>query len=194
MSKNSEQVRDGNFKTIRLILGDQLNLQHSWFQQVEPTVLYVVAELHQETCYVTHHVQKICAFFAAMRDFADELKRNQHQVLYLTLDETANTPSLTQLINRLLDKYQAEEFEYQRPDEYRLLKQLREMQTADKVSVTEADTEHFLLPFHEIENYFQTKKHVRMETFYRKMRKRFGILMDDAEPEGGRWNFDAENR
>jgi deoxyribodipyrimidine photolyase-related protein len=33
-----------------------------------------------------------------------------------------------------------------------------------------------------------------METFYRKMRRRTGYLMDGDQPVGGRWNFDAENR
>ena len=34
-----------------------------------------------------------------------------------------------------------------------------------------------------------------MESYYRAVRKRSGLLMDaDGEPAGGRWNFDAENR
>ena len=63
------------FKSLRLILGDQLNAQHSWFDSVNNSVLYIIAELHQETGYTTHHVQKICAFFSAMASFADELKK-----------------------------------------------------------------------------------------------------------------------
>jgi deoxyribodipyrimidine photolyase-related protein len=33
-----------------------------------------------------------------------------------------------------------------------------------------------------------------MEFFYREMRKRYTILMDGDKPEGGQWNFDAQNR
>jgi len=33
-----------------------------------------------------------------------------------------------------------------------------------------------------------------MEFFYREMRCSMGLLMDGGKPEGGRWNFDAENR
>ena len=33
-----------------------------------------------------------------------------------------------------------------------------------------------------------------METFYRGMRRRTGLLMEGGEPVGGRWNFDADNR
>ena len=48
-----------NFHTLRLVLGDQLNRAHSWFDQTDPGVLYLIAELPQETAYVRHHVQKI---------------------------------------------------------------------------------------------------------------------------------------
>ncbi|MET0573650.1 MAG: cryptochrome/photolyase family protein, partial [Pedobacter agri] len=62
------------YKTLRLILGDQLNLQHSWYNEQDSTVLYVIMELRTETDYVWHHIKKICAFFAAMENFADLLK------------------------------------------------------------------------------------------------------------------------
>ncbi|MDC0612665.1 cryptochrome/photolyase family protein, partial [Vibrio sp.] len=61
--------------TLRLILGDQLNASHSWFKSRDNSVLYVIAELHQETDYTIHHVQKICAFFSAMQQFAEALKK-----------------------------------------------------------------------------------------------------------------------
>ena len=61
-------------KEIRLILGDQLNAAHSWFRRVDPDVLYVMAELRQETDYAQHHLQKVLAFFASMRQFAAALR------------------------------------------------------------------------------------------------------------------------
>ena len=55
---------------VRLILGDQLNAEHSWFEQVNSNVIYVMFEMRQETNYVKHHIQKVVAFFGAMRNFA----------------------------------------------------------------------------------------------------------------------------
>ncbi len=49
-------------KTLRLILGDQLNHKHSWFQQVDENVVYVMMEVRSETDYVVHHIQKVVAF------------------------------------------------------------------------------------------------------------------------------------
>ncbi|GAK82723.1 protein related to deoxyribodipyrimidine photolyase [Vibrio ponticus] len=179
-------------ETVRLVLGDQLNHQHSWFERVDPSVLYLIAELKQETDYVQHHGQKVAAFFAAMEEFASHLRQAGHHVEYLTLDQTCQYESLTQLIDSIIKQYQAEHFEYQRPDEFRLLKQL-ETHSYEATSYC-ADSEHFLLPYQEIPQSFPQNKHILMEHFYRSMRRRYGILIKDGKPEGGKWNFDARNR
>ena len=51
---------------LRLVLGDQLNPRHPWFDTVSPDVLYVLMEVRQETDYVLHHAQKIIAIFAGV--------------------------------------------------------------------------------------------------------------------------------
>jgi deoxyribodipyrimidine photolyase-related protein len=181
-------------KHLRLILGDQLNPMHSWFKQVDCDVVYVIAELHQEASYTKHHVQKITAFFAAMNNFAQHLESEGHNVCYLTLDDTKEYQDLTEILQVLSSRYGSESITFQRPDEYRLRAQLCSMPSQLNVPVFEADSEHFLLPFNELPNYFQVATHVRMENFYRMMRKRFSILMNGIKPAGDAWNFDANNR
>lgn len=179
--------------TLRLILGDQLNAQHSWFRIKSDSVTYLIAELHQEASYVKHHIQKLCAFFSAMQNFASALQRAGHQVIYLNLDESAKYRNLTDLIVSLSGELNIQRIECQRPDEFRLAEQMRAMDSGELL-VQRVETEHFFLPFIEIDKYFTAKKSVRMESFYRKMRKRFDILMQSGEPLGGQWNFDLKNR
>ncbi|MYM59162.1 cryptochrome/photolyase family protein [Vibrio sp. OCN044] len=181
------------YHTVRLILGDQLNARHSWFKKADSSVLYVVAELHTEATYAKHHVQKVCAFFCAMEAFANELREMGHQVEHLRLDQTKDFEDITDLIQFVVQKANATRFEYQRPDEYRLLSALKGF-TLVECHIECVETEHFLLPYDEIEEYFPTGKHIMMEHFYRKMRKKFGILMDGNKPVGGKWNYDASNR
>ncbi|MCF7484224.1 cryptochrome/photolyase family protein [Vibrio sp. J1-1] len=181
------------YETVRLILGDQLNSEHSWFQQVDEKVLFLIAELKQENTYVTHHVQKVCAFFSAMMHFAREKQSEGHHVLYLTLDDTQTFENLEKVLTHYVSEVGAIKFEYQRPDEYRLLEQLANVKL-ESVAKRCVDTEHFLLPFEEIEPQFPRGKHVTMEHFYRRMRKRFNILMQEGQPLGGKWNYDANNR
>ncbi|NOI95444.1 MULTISPECIES: cryptochrome/photolyase family protein [Vibrio] len=181
------------YKTIRLILGDQLNIEHSWFGHVSDEVIYIIAELKQETDYVASHIQKVAAFFSAMGYFAEELTQRGHQVLHLTLDDTAQFKDLDAVLQHYTNEFDAEKFEYQRPDEYRLLEQLNKLKLPNTVKGC-FDSEHFMFPFAEIEEQFPKDKHIMMEHFYRRMRKRFDILLDDGKPVGGKWNYDANNR
>jgi len=186
------------YKRLRLILGDQLNANHSWYQQKDNSVLYVIAELKQEATYTKHHIQKLCAFFSAMQQFAESLQKASHQVLYLDLDDTAEFLSLPDLIQYLCKTYSIQSFEYQRPDEYRLLQQIQNMKLHNNddslIPLYEHDTEHFLLEFENIGQHFEQGKHHKMEFFYRKIRQQFDVLMQEGKPLGGRWNYDSDNR
>jgi len=180
---------------LRLILGDQLNHNHSWFKTVDKNIIYFMAEMRQETDYVVHHVQKIVAFFTAMRSFSEKLKEKGHTVIYYPLDHPKNTQSLTKNCSQLIEDYAIETFEYQLPDEYRLDKQLKDFCNDLKIKNNVYDSEHFLTSRTDLRDFFKGKKQFTMEYFYRYMRKRYNIMMlDDKNPEGGKWNFDQNNR
>ena len=180
---------------LRLILGDQLNHHHSWFKKVDDEVIYVMMEMRQETDYVAHHIQKVMAFFLAMRTFRDELTALGHKVHYLCLDDTHNTQDLKENILNLVTEHSISEFQYMSPDEYRVFQQLKNMKYNSSFSVSMVSSEHFLSNPADFANLFKNKKTYLMETLYREMRKKYQILMDvDGGPLYGKWNFDAENR
>ena len=181
-------------KTLRLILGDQLNPKHSWFGETNPEVVYLMAEMRQETDYVRHHIQKVLGFFASMRNFAGELEEKGHQVRYFKISDRDNPGKLPELIRQVLGEENAGRFEYQLPDEYRLDQQLRELCEALDCETEAVDTEHFYTDRSELADFFEGKKQYVMEPFYRMMRRKHDILMDDGDPLGGQWNFDGDNR
>ena len=104
-------------KMLRLILGDQLNSNHSWYKSVDDTVVYVLMEIRSETDYATHHIQKVVGFFSAMQAFADELKSKNHHVIYIYLNDENNLQSFEKNTQNLISKYNFTHFEYQLPDE-----------------------------------------------------------------------------
>ncbi|NMV40199.1 cryptochrome/photolyase family protein [Ralstonia insidiosa] len=182
-------------KTVRLVLGDQLNPQHSWFAEVDRDVVYVLMEVRQETDYVLHHAQKILAIFAAMRDFARHLQAQGHRVHYLSIDDASNTQSVTGNLAALAQRYEAIRVEWQSADEWRLDAQLRAWAANQSLTTHEADTEHFMTGRHDLATMFAGRKQWLMERFYRDMRRRHHVLLDDnGNPEGGQWNFDHDNR
>lgn len=149
--------------------------------------------MRQETDYTTHHVQKIIAFFLAMRAFADELRKSGHHVEYLFLDDLDNRQSLADNLRFLLEKYDCQRFEYQLPDEWRLDVQLLQFCEALTIPTQAYDTEHFMSNRHELRDFFG-KKNYLMESFYRAMRRKYDVLMNGDQPATGQWNYDHDNR
>ena len=185
---------------LHIVLGDQLNQQHSWFQTVDPDVVYLLTEARSETDYARHHIQKVVGFFLAMRAFGQQLAAAGHRVVYVTLDDPDNRGSLAANIEHVAAALGVAEIGYQQPDEYRVdqdLVALAQRQAARGVAVSFCDSEHFLCGRDTVREQFAGKRQYLMETFYRAMRVRHGLLMDPDDgtaPLGGRWNFDAENR
>lgn len=181
-------------KKLRLILGDQLDLQHSWFQEYDENTIYVMAEMRQETDYVKHHIQKVVAFFLSMRNFYTTIKDLGHQAIYFQITNGTNPQDLEKIIALCIEKYQIEKFEYQFPDEYRLDAQLKKICSKLKIASEAFDSEHFYTTRNELSTFFEGKKLLLMENFYRNMRKKHHVLMDGSTPVGNQWNFDANNR
>lgn len=179
---------------LRLILGDQLNLKHSWYSTHEEDTLYVMYELNQEATYVVHHIQKIVAFFSAMQGFASDLRAQGHQVLYFDINSIESKKPLKENIKKLIDQKGIEKFEYQLPDEYRMDQQLNTIAESLDIPSESFDTEHFLTSRTDLKTFFEGKKQLIMEFFYRNMRKKYDLLMEQGQPLGGQWNFDKNNR
>jgi deoxyribodipyrimidine photolyase-related protein len=180
--------------TLRLILGDQLNAGHSWFEKPDRHVTYALMEVRQETDTVKHHIQKVTGFFAAMRRFARRLETQGHRVFYLRLDDPDNKQNFEKNLRRLIKHHKFSRFEYLLPDEYRLDRQLEELASRLPVKTATADTEHFLTQRRDVRDFFKNKKRTLMESFYRDMRRKHNILLDGSRPAGGKWNYDQSNR
>ncbi|WP_339338357.1 MULTISPECIES: cryptochrome/photolyase family protein [unclassified Croceitalea] len=181
-------------KTLRLILGDQLNYKHSWFSKKDYDVVYVMAEMRQETDYVKHHIQKIVGFFLSMRNFSQYLEKEGHKIIYLKINDANNPQNLEKIIHDCIEKTNAEHFQYQLPDEYRLDEQLKNICENLDIKSSVVDTDHFYTHREELASFFKGKKQLIMENFYRMMRKKHDIMVVGGQPEGGKWNYDQSNR
>jgi len=177
---------------LRFILGDQLNETHTWFAEPCGQTLYLMAEMRQETDYVTHHAQKVLGIFAAMRLFAERLRSKGHQVQYLSILDPQNQQAAALNLRHWQKLTGASCVEYLEPDEYRLDQELGK--AAQEYGWTMCSTEHFLTDRSTLSGMFSGKKTYLMERFYRQMRVNHGVLMQGNAPLGGQWNYDAQNR
>ncbi len=181
-------------KTLRLILGDQLNSEHTWYKKIDDSITYAMMEVRSETDYVKHHIQKVVGFFAAMRQFAKALQEDGHRVIYIKINDKNNELSFQKNIETLIQKYAFSHFEYQQPDEYRVNEMMKELCITLPITYAMVDTEHFFTTRNEMADFFKGKKTFLLESFYRHMRKKHSVLMDGDQPYNGQWNYDSDNR
>lgn len=187
-------MKTNGMKTLRVILGDQLNHQHSWFKEVNNEITYLMMETKSEMTYVSHHIQKIVAFMHAMRTFSKELIEKGHKVIYVGLSDPNNLQTLNKNIQKIVAELKIKKIEFQEPDEYRLDQEIRSMIKLFGIDYSIVSSEHFLTERNDLELFFENKKIWRMEDFYRHMRLKKKVLVQDNKPIGGKWNFDHENR
>ncbi len=174
-----------------LVLGDQLSEALSALQNADKdTDVVVMAEVAAEATYVPHHPKKIAFLFSAMRKFAARLISDGWQVTYTKLDDPENAGSIPGELLRLAETYGASEVIATEPGEWRLIEGLND----GPLKVTQLQDTRFIASHAEFEAWAEGRKELRMEWFYRDMRRKTGLLMDGDKPVEGKWNFDHDNR
>ncbi len=174
-----------------LVLGDQLSADLSALRAANKAEdIVVMAEVAAEATYVKHHPKKIAFIFAAMRKFARALEADGWSVRYTQLDDTQNAGSIIGELLRRMEETGAKEVLATSPGEWRLIEALEDAPL--KIQMLEDD--RFIANLQEFEAWAEGRKALRMEYFYRDMRRKTGLLMDGDKPVGEQWNFDHDNR
>lgn len=177
------------------VLGDQLSLNLTSLRAGDKARdIVVMAEVADEATYVRHHKKKIAFLFSAMRHFAAELEVAGWTVRYVRLDDPDNGGSFTSEVERLAHEIKARSIVVTEPGEWRVREIIGTWEQVTGLPVTILPDERFICARHEFGAWAHGRRSLRMEFFYREMRRKTGLLMNGEEPEGGRWNFDSENR
>lgn len=180
-------------RTLILVLGDQLTFDAGALHGAEPgRDIIVMAEVRDEASYVQHSKHKIALIFSAMRHFRDALLARGFDVRYF--EYASDGPaSLTCAADRVLETCAVDDIRCCEPGEYRVREALLHWQPARPLTLVPDN--RFLCSTEAFATWAAGRKQPRMEYFYREMRKQYGILLDaQGKPEGGKWNYDADNR
>ncbi len=181
---------------LRLVLGDQLSHQLASLRDGDRSRdVVLLAEVWEEATYVAHHKKKIVFIFSAMRHFADNLREDGWQVDYIALDDPDNTGSLKGELGRALARHGLRRVVVTECGEYRLHSDMLDWRADLEIELEIRDDDRFLCSKAAFADWAEGRKALRMEYFYREMRRKTGLLMTaEGEPEGGDWNYDADNR
>ena len=181
-----------SIKRLVLILGDQLDLNSVALKNFDfSTDQVLMVESISEAQYVWSHQAKIALFLSAMRHFAQNIKSLNYPLIYIQ-----NSP--LSIIDAVKEKIKQENITHLicvEPGEWRLKQQIEELANELELYLDMREDDHFFCSHQVFNEWADGKKELRLEYFYRLMRKTHHILVDaDGNPEGGQWNFDQDNR
>ncbi|MDG0988585.1 MAG: cryptochrome/photolyase family protein [Yoonia sp.] len=174
-----------------LVLGDQLSHGlHGLRKADKSRDIVVMAEVDAEATYTPHHPKKIAFTFMVMRRFADELRADGWTVRYAKIDDPDNTHSIAGELIRRAANQETAGVVLTEPGEWRLIDALGDL----PIPVHMLSDDRFIASHADFDGWAEGRKQLRMEYFYRDMRRKTDLLMDGEKPEGGKWNYDHDNR
>ena len=182
-------------RSLVIVLGDQLDLQASAFDGFDPGRDAVwMAEVMAESTHVASSQPRTAMFLAAMRHFALALREAGRALHYTRLDDAGNGGSLDAQLAADIQRLRPQQLVMTAPGDWRVLQFVKGVAQAAGLPLDLREDRHFYSTVREFAAHARGRKSLRMEFFYREQRRRHGVLMRGDEPEGGRWNFDDDNR
>jgi len=184
-------------RDLVLVLGDQLDLDASAFDGLDASQDAVwMAEVAEESTHVWSSQPRIALFLAGMRHFAEALREAGRALHYRRLDDPATRASLAAQLAADIGTLRPRRLVLTRPGDWRVLQALQGAAREAGLPLDLREDRHFFTTPADFAAHASARgdRGLRMEFFYREQRQRLGVLMQDGEPLGGRWNFDAENR
>lgn len=182
-----------------VVLGDQLDLDASGFDGFDARLDAVwMAEVQEESTHVWSSKPRIALFLSAMRHFALALQAAGRTPHYTRLDVPGNAGTLAAQLHADIQRLRPAGLVMTAPGDWRVLQAIKSVAEASGLPLDIREDRHFFCSVREFAAHAKGRKSLRMEYFYREQRRRHRVLMQgndqDAEPIGGQWNFDAENR
>ena len=191
----TSQAPRSSCRNLVLLLGDQLNADSAAFDQFDSKQDVVwMAEVAEEATHVWTHKARIVMFLTSMRHFRDALKRRKFKLSYRQLDDPENQGSLAAELQAAVKQLKPEKLIVVQPGEWRVLEKLLQTAKKLKVDLEIRPDRHFLCTPEEFAEHAAGRKQLRLEYFYRELRRKHDVLMDGQEPVGGKWNYDSENQ
>ena len=177
-------------KKSLLVFGDQLTLDNTALEAGK-LGRDVVLLIEARDSGAAHKIKRVF-HLAALRAFVDELRRQGWEVDHRRISET---PVFADALQDHLKIHRPDCLVAMEPNNWSQHKELEEIATRSGIRLETTPTCQFVTPRADFLKFATGKKRLLMEAHYRQMRRNLGILMQsDGEPEGGAWNYDAENR
>jgi deoxyribodipyrimidine photolyase-related protein len=184
-----------NLRHLVLVLGDQLDLDAAAFDGFDVAHDAVwMAEVAEESTHVWSTKPRSAMFLAAMRHFAQALREAGRPLHYTALDDAGNRGSLAAELDATVERLKPRALVMTAPGDWRVLQAIKAVAQRHSLPLDIREDHHFFGTVRAFAAHAKGRTQLRMEYFYRAMRREHRVLMDGDQPVGGQWNFDADNR
>ncbi len=177
---------------------NQLSLNNSALAHARSVtdVTVLMVESKQRAALYRYHKQKLTLLFSAMRHMAKRLRQEGIAVDYhpLRADGKHKHASFEEALRTHCRKHRPDEIVMMELPDYHHAAAIPGLSKSIGVPIRVLPNTMFLTDRHDFAAENKDKKRLVMEHHYRSIRRRLGVLMKGDEPEGGKWNYDAENR
>lgn len=178
-------------KIAYVILGNQLLRNHPAIIDSKDDDLIIMIEAHDICSKLNYHKHKLVLVLASMRNYRDYLLSLGKKVIYIEMNDTT---MFKRTLEEILAQQGITELKWMETSDIPPQKSLIELCAKLSISHDISPNRQFITSLDSFQQWYGSQKKPLMESFYRWQRKRTGILMDESQPEGGKWNYDSENQ
>jgi len=180
-------------KEAWILFGNQLFSQAS--KVILPSQIVFMAEDWELCTHFKYHKHKIILFLASMRRFADDLKRKNLKIEYISLASKNRSLSYEDKLSNFIKNHKVKKIHCFEIEDKFMEKRISHLCKELSIELKLHTSPMFLTSREDFLTYLSKTKKPFMKTFYEHQRKRLKILLDsEGGPEGGKWSFDSENR
>ena len=176
---------------LLLLLPDQLSKNNKVLDFLKDDNLLLLYEPHDSFYEISHHKHKLVFQISSFRHFINSI--NYKNVIH---EKISNKPlKLTKYLSTLNKESPFSSLYVSKPSEYSTLKDLMYFCQLNNIDLKIFEDKKFITTDEDYKYWAKDKKSTIQEFYYRWLRKKFSILMDDdSKPLGGKWNYDKDNR
>lgn len=178
-------------RNLLVLFNDQIAFpikQNENFDKKQDYILFIEpAEFFFKS---NHHKKKLVFILSSFRNYAEELKKENYNILYEKIEDNVQRDTINIICDKYLKEYHIEKLTFIEPSDYDLEQNIKKIKHEKEILIDNS----FYCNKLEFKKWAEAQKNILMENFYRYLRKKHNILIENNKPTGGKWNFDSMNR
>ena len=180
-------------KDLLVLLGNQL-FPIDEIKKLDTNQIFM-AEDYNLCTYEKHHKLKILMFLCAMREKRDELIKNHFNVFYSEINNDDFSIPYEEKLKKYIINNKISHIKFFEIEDKFFENRMKIFSKENNLEITFYQSPMFIESREEFKKYASNKKSLSHANFYKSIRKKLNILIDENQmPVGGKWSFDEENR